>query len=75
MLLEVPKNTKVLDLPSSTMWIDEDGILYSVGKGPARERTLEELMEDMAKVRSFIGERNKVCVVIESNSRNSAPPR
>ncbi len=37
-------------------------------------RTMDEIMEDMTKVRSFIGE-GKVCIIVESNSKSQSPPR
>ena len=74
MLIEIPKNTRVLELPSSTIWFDKDGILYSVGKPMQGPRTMDEIMEDMIKVRGFIGDR-KVCIIVESNSKSEAPPR
>lgn len=75
MLLEIPKNAKVLELPSSTIWFDGDGLLYSAAKGgPPVNRSMEDLTEDMKKVRNFIGSR-KVCIIIESNNRSGSPPR
>ena len=41
--MEPPKNVKIIEWPTSTMWFDEDGILYSVPKpGAQQPQTREE---------------------------------
>lgn len=67
-----PKNAKVIDFKSSTIWFDEDGILYSVSKQDVPPpRTLEEskvIIEEFKKILKG----KKVCMLLQS--RNSTPP-
>ena len=74
MLLEIPKEEKVYDLPSSTVWFDGSGILYSVSKPQSRERTIEEIHDETQKLRDIIGNR-KVCIIVESAGRNQVIPK
>lgn len=74
MLIEIPKDAAVLELQASTVWFDRDGVLYSVGKPFMGPRTMDEIMEDMTRVRNFIGDK-KVCIIVESNSKSQSPPR
>lgn len=63
MMLSMPENAKVIDLPASSLWFDESGILCSVSKkGPPR--TLEETRELIAELRKLVGDR-KVCMLID----------
>jgi hypothetical protein len=58
-----PANIKKLELPTSTMWFDENGILCTVAKNFTQ--TIEEAKETMALVRQFIGP-GKVCMLSDS---------
>jgi hypothetical protein len=73
--MEIPKDAKVIDLTTSFLWLDEQGILYSTPK-PGIEQpvlTREETLAQMAKLKELIGNK-KVCMILESNS-NSKPPK
>lgn len=73
-IMEIPKNIKTLELRSSIIWFNEDGIMYSVPKpGVPPELGIKEVKEDMDKLREFIGNK-KVCMLAESNP-NSRPPK
>jgi len=72
--MEIPKNVKTYDMRSSTMWLDEDGILFSVPKPDAPlEQTNEEIKVEMEKIRAMLNNK-KVCMILESNP-NSKPPK
>jgi hypothetical protein len=71
--MEIPKNVKTLELKSSIIWFNEDGILYSVPKpGIPPDLNFEEIKKEMDHLREFIGHK-KVCFLAESNP-NSKPP-
>lgn len=71
--MEIPKNVKTYDMTSSTIWFDEEGILFSVPKpGPPPELNKEEMTKEMKKFIEIIGNK-KVCMVSEANP-NSRPP-
>jgi hypothetical protein len=70
--MDIPSNAKIIDWPTSVMWFDEDGILYSVAKPNApREQSREESVRQMEEFRKIIGGK-KTCMVTETNG--SAPP-
>src|SRR5687768_10330704 len=69
--MEPPKDAKVIELPTSTIWFDENGILYSVAKPEERPSTLEEMKVLLDDFKKIIGNR-KVCMLVQSAS--STPP-
>jgi hypothetical protein len=72
--MEIPANIKTYDMTTSTMWFDQDGILFSVPKPNApTEQSKEEMNEEMDKFREITGGK-KVCMVLETN-HNSRPPK
>src|SRR4051812_4704642 len=75
MILQIPLNAKTYDLTGSTIWFDEEGILYSMPKpGAAQEATNEEILSEMVKFRQIVGNK-KVCMIAESASGATKPPR
>jgi hypothetical protein len=74
MLMEVPRDTEVIEMPSSTLWFDQEGVLYSISKPQQRTRTLAEIHQEMDRLRQLIGTR-KVCIIMESHSRAQAVPK
>ncbi|HWY10437.1 MAG TPA: hypothetical protein VN026_03875 [Bacteroidia bacterium] len=67
-----PKNVKIIEFPTSTMWFDEDGVLYSVPKSGAQHvQTREESQKQMDEFRKITGGK-KTCMILETDS--SAPP-
>lgn len=71
--MEIPPNAKLIDWPTSVMWFDESGILYSISKPEAStyRPTKEESLRQMEEFRRIVGGR-KTCMITETN--NSAPP-
>jgi hypothetical protein len=67
--MEIPKNTNIIDWPTSAMWFDEDGILCVISK-KAPAQTLEEARKSMEDFENLTGKR-KVCMLIDIT--NSAP--
>jgi hypothetical protein len=61
--MTAPVNTKKLELPASTLWFDENGILCSVAKNVPQ--TVEESKETMKLLREFIGP-DKACMLSDS---------
>lgn len=73
--MDVPKGVKIIDMPTSYLWFDEEGILYSKPKEGAVEPELsrEEALEQMEKFKEIIGY-EKRCMILETNV-NSKPPK
>src|SRR3989344_1670640 len=73
--MEIPKNAKTIDWATSTIWFDEDGVMYSQPKQgvPEPELSREEALEQMDRFKKLIGDK-KVCMVLETNS-NSKPAK
>ena len=70
--MEPPKNVKIVDWPTSKMWFDEDGILYSLPKpGAPQPQTKEESQKQMDEFRKLVGNK-KTCMILQTDS--SAPP-
>jgi hypothetical protein len=57
------ENTKIYELPSSTCWFDDDGILYSRTKNIPR--TLENMKESIRLIKEILGNK-KVCTIVET---------
>jgi hypothetical protein len=72
-MLKPPQNVKLIDWPTSTMWFDEDGVLYSVPKPnvPQPQHSKEEAEMEMEKFRSLVGHK-KTCMILLTDS--TAPP-
>ncbi len=68
--MEPQKNAKVIEMPTSTMWFDESGILCSVSK-KAPQQTLEEAKKSMDELRKVTGGK-RVCLLADNT--NSVPP-
>ena len=70
--MKPPPNAKMIEWPTSTMWFDEDGILYSVPKsGAVHPKTKEESLEEMERFRKLVGGK-KTCMIAKTD--NTAPP-
>ncbi|MDF2437978.1 MAG: hypothetical protein K0Q95_2354 [Bacteroidota bacterium] len=73
--MEIPKDAKIIDWPTSVLWFDEYGILYSKPK-PGAEQTVisrEQTLRQMNEVKRLTGNK-KLCMILETNS-NSKPPQ
>jgi microsomal dipeptidase-like Zn-dependent dipeptidase len=62
-MLTIPEHAKIIELPTSTIWFDDTGILCAISK-KAKAPTLEESMKSMAEFRQKIGS-EKVCMLID----------
>lgn len=68
--MEIPKNTEIIEWETSTIWFDENGILYSISK-KARPQSLEEIKKSMEAFKKLIGEK-KICMLLDvTNSAES----
>jgi hypothetical protein len=61
--MEPPKNAEVIDWETSTMWFDEDGVLYSVSK-KIPPQTMEQTKQALEDFKKIIGNK-KVCLIID----------
>ena len=66
-------------MTSSLLWLDDDGVLYSIPKPgvvPPETMTREETLEEMRKFKEAVGLTNgkKACMILETNS-TSKPPK
>ncbi|MFI5204766.1 MAG: hypothetical protein ACHQF2_09750 [Flavobacteriales bacterium] len=70
-----PENAKIIEWPTSTMWFDEDGILYSIPKPNAPEpQTREEGLRQMDEFRKLVGGK-KTCMIALSSNSSKAPKK
>src|ERR1043165_1182457 len=71
--MDIPKDAKTYDMTSSTMWFNDEGILFSIPiPGSPPELSHEEVLKEMKKFKEITGHK-KVCMVSEANP-NSRPP-
>ena len=67
--MEIPKDKEVIEWPTSTMWVDENGILCAIMKKvPAL--SLEESQKSMDEFKQVMGDK-KFCMLLEIT--NSTP--
>jgi hypothetical protein len=59
-----PKDAKVVDLPTSIIWFDADGILYSIAK-KVPQQTLEEAKASLVDFLKVTGGK-KVCMISDN---------
>ncbi len=75
MILQIPDNIKTHQLTNSTVWFDEEGILYSQPNDvPDPDLTDEEIMREMEKFRAITGNK-KVCMIAEAHPKGGKPPK
>jgi hypothetical protein len=74
--MEIPLDVKLIDWPTSTIWFDEDGVLYSIPKSGVDELNLtrEESTALMNKFKKITGNK-KVCMILETNKNSKTPKR
>ncbi|MDP1800512.1 MAG: STAS/SEC14 domain-containing protein [Bacteroidota bacterium] len=63
-MLKIPGNVQVQEWPTSTSWIDEDGILYSISKKGVEPPSLEETKKLLEQFKEMIGGK-KICMLID----------
>ena len=74
-MLTPPENAKIIDWPTSTLWFDEDGILYSQPKkGAPQPQTREESMVQMDAFRKLVGGK-KTCMILETDNSATTPKK
>jgi hypothetical protein len=71
--MEPSVNTKVIEWPASTVWFDEDGVLYSRSKPVMHTPTREESEMQILEFKKLTGNK-KVCMILETN-HSSPPPK
>ncbi len=62
-MLKIPVNAKIIEWPTSTMWFDEDGILYSIQKKGV-EQTIEEAKMYIEEFKKIVGNK-KSCMLVD----------
>lgn len=73
--MEIPTGVKTLELSSSIVWFDENGILFSSPKpGIPPKLNMDEVAKEMEIFRKFTNNQ-KVCLVIESDPKAPAPAK
>lgn len=73
-MLSIPANVKVIEWPTSYMWFDEEGILYSIPKsGPQPVQTKEEALVQLEEFKKLINHK-KTCMITVTDS-NAPPPK
>ena len=74
-MLTPPPNAKLIDWATSTMWFDEDGVLYSIQKPHAPQQvSKEEALVQMDEFRKLIGGK-KTCMISYSSSTTPPPKK
>ena len=62
-MLKIPPGVKTYEFPTSTIWFDENGILYSISK-KAPKQTLQQAQQSIDALRKLLpGE--KVCMLVD----------
>jgi len=73
--MEIPNNVTTYELQESIVWIDNDGIVYSVPKpGITTNFSKESSKQDMIRFGEITGNK-KVCLIIESNPHSKPPAK
>lgn len=67
--MKPPENVKVIDLPSSTIWFDDNGILHSVAKR-VPQQTIAQAELALEEFKKITGGK-KVCMLSDSTE---SPP-
>ncbi|HXD91957.1 MAG TPA: hypothetical protein VNX01_02025 [Bacteroidia bacterium] len=75
-MLTPPPNTKLIEWPTSTMWFDDDGVLYSIPKTRISQPQIinkEEALKQIEEFKNLIGHK-KTCMISFSDS-TAQPPK
>lgn len=66
--MKIPEDIEIIDWPTSYMWFDDDGVLYSKPKSDApQNQSRKEMEEQMDRFRELIGG-EKICMIIQSEA-------
>lgn len=70
-----PKDAKIIEWPTSIMWFDELGILYSIPKPIRPElQSREEGQRQMDLFRKLVGNK-KTCMISEASNSSAMPKK
>ena len=75
-MLTPPPNAKLIEWPTSIMWFDEDGVLYSIQKpnAPQQVASKEEALIQIEEFRKLIGNK-RTCMISYSDSTTPPPKK
>lgn len=62
-ILHVPAHVEIIDTPTSLLWFDEEGILYSIAKDVPR--TIESIQEGITILQKRFGHK-RVCLISDT---------
>lgn len=62
-MLPTPPNIKGIELPTATLWLDDEGILRSVSR-KAPKQTLEQTRQNFQILKKYINNQ-KVCMLLD----------
>lgn len=69
-MLSLPDDpTRIIELPTSSIWFDESGILCCISKKLKGGQTVDQARESMAEFRRIVGP-EKVCLLIDVTHSN-----
>lgn len=63
-ILQLPRNKEIVETATNYIWLDEDGILYSLAKG--HEPTVEDVKENLATFKRLLGNK-KTCLITDTS--------
>jgi hypothetical protein len=64
MRMKIPANVEIHHDPGATWWVDEDGILCSIGKKNPPKLTKEEEERELKKYKDRFGDK-KLCMLLD----------
>lgn len=67
-----PADVKVYDFPTSTFWIDDEGIVYSVPHIGAPPMSKEDTIEYIRRYREMVNN-EKRCIIIQTDGSSELP--
>lgn len=62
-MLSVPEHARILELPTSTVWLEDSGIVGLIAKR-AQPQSVEQARESLKAFLEFVGHK-KVCLLID----------
>lgn len=63
-MLKIPENAKIREWPTSTSWIDEGGILYSISKKGVAPPTLKDTKKSLEEFKEMVAGK-KMCMLVD----------
>jgi hypothetical protein len=75
MLMKIPDDARIIEMPTSLLWVDKRGVLSVIPKEDAPAvRPMNEIRSEMEELRKILGHK-KVCIVMEAGSNSESPPK